>query len=176
MSLVTKLALAMVKQKMDAVVKNPYFKLSANNITSSTLEEFSLEKIESNLKADASFFHSLIRETSGVQKVNNADGDKNTSNTTPLAAKSRKDCHFQHNQRESQRRNVHSQHIQSKNNTADRYSFDNDSSESSDSSDFDSDLSAVLKGHHNCRQNKTLIATISFCIIAYTQNKYANLL
>ena len=100
MSLITKLALAMVKQKMNAVVKISYFKLPANNITSSTLE-FSLEKIESNLKADIPFFHSLIREASGVQKVNTADNDKNTSNTTPLAAKSRKDCHSQYSWRES---------------------------------------------------------------------------
>lgn len=101
MSLITKLALAMVKQEMDTVVKNLYFKLSANNITPSTLEEFSLEKIESNLKADALFFHSLIREASDVQKINAADGDKNTSNTTLLAANSREDRHSQYSRRES---------------------------------------------------------------------------
>lgn len=50
MSLVTELASTTVKQEMDAVVKNPYFKLPADNITPSTLEEFSLEKIESNIK------------------------------------------------------------------------------------------------------------------------------
>ncbi len=55
MSLVTKLATATVKQKIDAVVKNPYFKLLADNITPSTLKEFSLEKIDSNIKADAYF-------------------------------------------------------------------------------------------------------------------------
>lgn len=101
MSLVTKFALAMIKQEIDAVVKNPYFKLPADNITPSTLGEFSLEKIENNLKADAPFFHSLIREASGVQKVNDANGDKNTSNTTPLAAKSREDRYSQYSRRES---------------------------------------------------------------------------
>ena len=70
MSLVTKLASAIIQQEMDAIVKNSYFKLSANNITLSTLKEFSLEKIKSNIKADAPFFHSLIREASDVKKVN----------------------------------------------------------------------------------------------------------
>ena len=151
MSLVTKLALAMVKQQMDAIVKNPYFKLPANNITLSTLEEFSLEKIESNFKLNAPFFHSLIREVSGIFKVNTANGAKNTSNTTPLAAKSREDCHFQHSRRESQGKNVHSQNIQSKNDTANRYSSDNDSNKDSDSSDSNSNPDAVLKGHRDRR-------------------------
>ncbi len=96
MSLITKLISATVKQEMDAVVKNPYFKLPANNITPSTLEEFSLEKIESNIKADASFLHSLIREASRIKKVNAADGDKNMSAITPLVTKSREDRPFQH--------------------------------------------------------------------------------
>ncbi len=61
---------------MDAVIKNPYFKLPANNITPSTLEKFSLEKIKSNIKADALFLYSLIRKTSGVKKVNTVDSDK----------------------------------------------------------------------------------------------------
>ncbi len=92
MSLVTKLASATVKQEIDTVVKNPYFKLSADNITPSILEEFSLEKIKSNIKADAPFLHSLIREASGVKKVNAANGDKNIYTTTPLLTKSREDC------------------------------------------------------------------------------------
>lgn len=69
MSLVTKLTWAILKQKIDTIVKNPYFKLSANNITFSILEGFSLEKIESNIKADAFFLDSLIREISDVDKV-----------------------------------------------------------------------------------------------------------
>lgn len=94
MSLITKLASATVKQEIDAVIKNPYFKLLADNITPFTLEEFSLKKIESNIKADAPFFHSLIREVSNVKKVNIADGDKNMSATTSLATKSREDHQF----------------------------------------------------------------------------------
>lgn len=43
---------------MDTIVKNFYFKLPANNITPSILEEFSFEKIERNIKADALFLHS----------------------------------------------------------------------------------------------------------------------
>ena len=60
MSLVTKLVSARVKQEIDAVFKNFYFKLPADNITPSTLEEFSLEKIENNIKTDAFFLYSLI--------------------------------------------------------------------------------------------------------------------
>lgn len=101
MLLITKLALAMVKQEMDAIVKNLYFKLSADNITLSILEEFSLENIENNLKVDTLFFHFLIREASGVQKINATNGDKNMSNTTFLMAKNRKDHHFQHSKKES---------------------------------------------------------------------------
>lgn len=93
MSLVTELVLAMIKQEIDTVVKNPYFNLSANNITLSIFEEFFLEKIENNLKVDTPFFHFLIRKVSGIQKVNVADSDKNMSNTTFLAAKSGEDCH-----------------------------------------------------------------------------------
>lgn len=51
-SLITKFALAMVEQKVNAIVKNPYFKLPTNNITPFTLKEFFLEKIESNFKAN----------------------------------------------------------------------------------------------------------------------------
>ncbi len=40
---------------MNAIVKNLYFKLPANNITPSILEEFSLKKIESNIKVDVPF-------------------------------------------------------------------------------------------------------------------------
>lgn len=38
--LVTKLALATIKQKMDVVIKNPYFKFLANNIIFSMFEKF----------------------------------------------------------------------------------------------------------------------------------------
>ena len=94
MSLVTKLILAIVKQKMDAIIKNLYFKLSANNITPSILEKFSLEKIKSNIKVDAPFLYSLIKEASGVKKINVTNCDKNISATTPLATKNRENCQF----------------------------------------------------------------------------------
>ena len=90
MLLVIELASATVKQEMDPVIKNPYFKLPANNITPFTLKEFSLEKIESNIKADTPFFHSLIRKAFGIKKVNAANGDKNISATTSLVTKSKK--------------------------------------------------------------------------------------
>lgn len=167
MSLVTKLALAIIKKKIDAIVKKPYFKLLANNITPSILEGFSLKKIKSNLKANALFFYSLIREKSDVQKVNAVNGDKNMSNTILLVAKNKEDCHFQYNRRESKRGNIYFQHIQSEKNIADRYSFNNDSSKGSDSIDSNADLEEVLKSHCNCCQNKTLTAIISFCMIAY---------
>ncbi len=91
-SFVTKLTSAMVKQGIDALVKNLYFKLLANNITPSILEEFSFEKIKSNIKTDALFFYSLIREVSDVKKVNTTNGDKNMSTTTFLVTKNRQDC------------------------------------------------------------------------------------
>ena len=79
---------------MDVVVKNFYFKLPADNITLSTFKEFSLEKIENNIKIDALFFHFLIKEASDIKKVNIANGDKNISTTTSLIIKSKKDCQF----------------------------------------------------------------------------------
>lgn len=79
---------------MNTVVNNLYFKLLANNITFSILEKFFLEKLKNNIKADIPFFYSLIREASGVKKVNATNTDKNMSATTSLVAKSRKDCQF----------------------------------------------------------------------------------
>lgn len=67
-SLITKLVSGKVKQKIDDIVKNLYFKLLANNITASILKEFCLKKIKSNIKADAPFFYSLIRKVSGIKK------------------------------------------------------------------------------------------------------------
>ncbi len=107
MSFVTKLASATVKQIIDTVIKNPYFKLPANNITPSTLEEFFAEKIESNIKANAIFFHSTIKKASGVRKVNGANGNKNISAITPLATKSKEDCQFQYSQKKSKRRDIY---------------------------------------------------------------------
>lgn len=67
MSFVTKLALAIVKQKIDTIVNYSYFKLPINNITLFILEKSLLEKIERNIKADIPFFHHLIREISAIK-------------------------------------------------------------------------------------------------------------
>ncbi len=161
-SLVTEFLTATVKQEMDAVLRNPYFKLPANNITLSTLEEFSLEKIDSNIKADASFLHSLIREAAGVEIVNTADCDSDTSATTYFAANSKENLHFRNSQ--------------SENNISDQYNSSNESNGGLGSDESDSDPDVVQKGHRDRRQNKTLIATVSFGMLAYARNKYANLL
>lgn len=49
---------------MDAVIKNSYFKLLANDITPSILKKFSLEKIKSNIKTNAYFLYSPIKKIS----------------------------------------------------------------------------------------------------------------
>lgn len=77
-----------------------------NNITLFILKKFSLEKIESNIKVDISFFYFLIKEVSSVQKVNVANNDKNTSTTILLAAKRKKDRYSHYSRRESQKRNI----------------------------------------------------------------------
>lgn len=77
----------MVKQEINAIVKNIYFKLSANNITSSILEEFFLEKIKNNIKADALFLFFIIKEVSDIKKINVGNGDKNMSATISLVIK-----------------------------------------------------------------------------------------
>lgn len=96
-----------VKQKIDAIIKNFYFKLPADNITLSTLEEFFFKKIKSNIIIDALFLSSLIRKASGVKKINAVNGDKNIFVTTPLATKNREDHQFQYSQRESKKGNIH---------------------------------------------------------------------
>ncbi len=154
MSLVTKLATATVKQEMDTVVRNPYFKLLANNITPSMLEEFSLEKIDSNIKADAPFLHFLIQEAAGVEIVNTANCDSDTSATTSSAANSEENLYFRNSQ--------------SENDVSDEYSSGNESSGGLGSDKSDSDPDVVQKGHRDRRRNKALIATVSFCMLAYT--------
>lgn len=94
--LITELALAIVEQKIDTIVKNFNFTLKANNITPSILKKFFLDKIKYNLKANTFFFHSLIKEVFSVQKINVAKNNKNTSNTILLVAISRKICNFQY--------------------------------------------------------------------------------
>lgn len=79
---------------MDVVVRNLYFKLLVNNITLSTLKVFFLEKIDSNIKEDISFLHSLIQEITSVKIVNTADCDNNIFATTFFAANSKKTLYF----------------------------------------------------------------------------------
>ena len=74
------------------VIKNSHFKLLANNITPSTFEEFFLKIIKNNIKVDAPFFYSLIREVSDIKKINVANSNKNISATTPLVKKNKKNC------------------------------------------------------------------------------------
>ncbi len=152
MSLVTEFATATLKQEMDAVVRNPYFKLSADNITLSTLEEFSLEKIDNNIKSDAPFLHSLIREAAGIEIVNTADCNSDTSATTSSSANSKENLHFRNSQ--------------SENDVSDKYSSSDESSRGFGSDKSDSDSDAVQKGHRDRRRNKALIFTVSFCMLA----------
>lgn len=90
--LIIKSVLIIIKQKIDIIVKKPYVKLWANNITLSILEKFSLEKIENNIKTDALFFHFLIKKVFGIKKVNIANDNKNIFITRSLAIKNREDC------------------------------------------------------------------------------------
>lgn len=150
-----------MKQEIDAVVKNPYFKLWADNINPSTLEKFFLEKIDNNIKANAPFLHSLIWEAADVKIVNSANYDSNTSATTFFAANSKEYLHFWNSQ--------------SKNNVFDKYSSTDESSEGLGSNEANSDPDVVQKSHRDRRQNKALIAILSFCMLAYARYKYANL-
>ena len=83
-----------IKQKIDIIIKNFHFKLSANNITPFTFKKFFLKKIKSNIKADIFFFYSLIKKVSGIKKVNAANSDKNIFATTFLVIKKRKNHQF----------------------------------------------------------------------------------
>lgn len=79
-----------MKQEMNTIVKNSNFKLLANNITPSILEEFSLEKIDSNIKANTLFLYFLIQEATGIKIVNIVDYDNNTFATTLFTANNEK--------------------------------------------------------------------------------------
>lgn len=61
------------------VVKNPYFKLSADNITPSMIEKFFLEKIHSNIKTNISFLHFLIKKSASIKMINTTNYDNNIS-------------------------------------------------------------------------------------------------
>lgn len=79
---------------MNAVVRNLYFKLSANNITFSILEKFFLEKIDSNIKANISFLYLLIQEAVGIKIINIANFDSNTFATIPSTINSEENLYF----------------------------------------------------------------------------------
>lgn len=59
------------------------------------LKEFFLEKIDSNIKADTLFLHSLIQEAVGVEIVNTTDYDSDTSATTFSAINSKENLYFE---------------------------------------------------------------------------------
>lgn len=96
MSLITKFVSVMVKQELDIIVKNSYFKFSANNITLSRLSLmiFFLKKIKSNIKLDALFLNPLTKEVSAIKKVNAITNHKIIFATSCLAIKSMENCHF----------------------------------------------------------------------------------
>lgn len=79
---------------MDAIVKNPYFKLLVNNITSSKIKKFFLDKIESNIKANALLLYSLIKKAFSVKRVKVTNDDKNISATIFSAIKNRENCDY----------------------------------------------------------------------------------
>lgn len=94
MLLVTKLAIATIKQKIDTVLRNLYFKLPADNITLFTLEKFFLEKIDNNIKVNTTFLHSLIQEAAGVKIINTTDCEIDIFVTTLSAANSKENLYF----------------------------------------------------------------------------------
>lgn len=95
MLFITKLVSATVKQEINTVVKNPYFKFSVNNITLSTLGEFFLKKIKNNIKVNAIFLYFLIKKVFSIKKDETANYNKNISLITFLAIKNKEDCRFQ---------------------------------------------------------------------------------
>ena len=84
----------MVKQQINIIIKNLYFKLLINNITVFIFEKFFFKKIESNIKADIFFLHSLIKKAFDIKKVNATNDDKNISAIIFLVTKNREDCQF----------------------------------------------------------------------------------
>lgn len=86
--------LGIVKHKIDAVVKNLYFKLSVNNITFFMLEKFFLEKIDNNIKVNIYFLYFLIQEAISIKIVNTTNYDNNISVTTFSIANSKKNLYF----------------------------------------------------------------------------------
>lgn len=140
----------MVKQQINIIIKNLYFKLLINNITVFIFEKFFFKKIESNIKADIFFLHSLIKKAFDIKKVNATNDDKNISAIIFLVTKNREDCQFWYNQRKSEKKDIYSWYTQSKTNIVNKFSFDKDSNKDYDSSDSSSYLDMIGKGYNNC--------------------------
>lgn len=68
-SFIIKIALVIVKQKIDAIIKNFYFKLIVNNIIFFRPEEFFLKIINGNIKINIFFLNFLIKKNSWYQKI-----------------------------------------------------------------------------------------------------------
>lgn len=94
MSLVTKFVLTSVKYEIDIVVKNLYFKLLANIINLYIFKELSLEKIDSNIKADVSILYFLIWEAADIGIVNTANYNSDISATTLFTANNKENLYF----------------------------------------------------------------------------------
>lgn len=69
-SLITKFASVIIKQKMDTIITNYYFKLAANNIRLSILNKFFLEKIDNNIKINTTILQSLLKKITDMKKTN----------------------------------------------------------------------------------------------------------
>lgn len=80
---------------MAVIVKNPYFKLLANNISLFILKKFFLEKIDSNIKANASFLHFLIQEIVNIKIDNTINYDHDISITTFFTTNTKKNYIFE---------------------------------------------------------------------------------
>lgn len=92
---ITKLALVMIKQKINTIITNLYFKLLANNINLSTSDKFFLEKINSNIKVNASFLQFLIIEVTNIRNINITNYEINISAITISVANNEKNYYVQ---------------------------------------------------------------------------------
>lgn len=120
---------------MNAIVKNPYFKLLVNNIILSILKEFYLKKVDSNIITDIPFLHSLNQEIVDIKIVNIANCDHNISLNTLSTANNKEKLNFWNNE--------------NKNNDFDKYSSSDKLNEGLCNNKSDSDSDILLKGHCN---------------------------
>lgn len=95
MLFITKLTSAIIKQKIDAIIRNFYLKLSINNISLSIFDKFFLEKIDSNIKTNVFLFQSFIKKVLGIKKINAINLQIDIFTITTLAINNRKNHHFQ---------------------------------------------------------------------------------